>query len=85
VQRGPASATTAPIHKKALKDGAGFAFPGHTEFLAHLAGRGAGGDDARLRRTCAPCPSPSTIALAEVPARLTASFWKKPCASPMPA
>ena len=29
---------TAPIHKKALKDGAGFAFPGHTEFLAHLAG-----------------------------------------------
>lgn len=29
---------TAPIHKKALKDGANFAFPGHTEFLAHLAG-----------------------------------------------
>ena len=36
---GAASAVcTAPIHKKALKDGAGFAFPGHTEFLAHLAG-----------------------------------------------
>ena len=29
---------TAPINKKALTDGAGFAFPGHTEFLAHLAG-----------------------------------------------
>jgi len=29
---------TAPIHKKALHDGAGFGFPGHTEFLAHLAG-----------------------------------------------
>lgn len=29
---------TAPIHKKALKDGAGFAFPGHTEYLAHLGG-----------------------------------------------
>ena len=29
---------TAPIHKKALQDGTGFAFPGHTEFLAHLAG-----------------------------------------------
>jgi 4-hydroxythreonine-4-phosphate dehydrogenase len=29
---------TAPLHKKALKDGAGFTFPGHTEFLAHLAG-----------------------------------------------
>ena len=39
VQAGEASAVcTAPIHKKALKDGAGFAFPGHTEFLAHLAG-----------------------------------------------
>ena len=39
VQSGTASAIcTAPIHKKALKDGAGFAFPGHTEFLAHLAG-----------------------------------------------
>jgi 4-hydroxythreonine-4-phosphate dehydrogenase len=29
---------TAPISKKALIDGAGFAFPGHTEFLADLAG-----------------------------------------------
>ncbi|MDQ2091268.1 4-hydroxythreonine-4-phosphate dehydrogenase PdxA [Marimonas arenosa] len=29
---------TLPIHKKALKDGAGFGFPGHTEYLAHLAG-----------------------------------------------
>jgi 4-hydroxythreonine-4-phosphate dehydrogenase len=29
---------TAPIHKKALKDGAGFAYPGHTEYLAALAG-----------------------------------------------
>ncbi|PWK60442.1 4-hydroxythreonine-4-phosphate dehydrogenase PdxA [Roseicyclus mahoneyensis] len=39
VMRGEASAlTTAPIHKKALMDGAGFRFPGHTEYLAHLAG-----------------------------------------------
>jgi 4-hydroxythreonine-4-phosphate dehydrogenase len=39
VTKGAAAALcTAPIHKKALKDGAGFAFPGHTEFLAHLAG-----------------------------------------------
>ncbi|WP_309665786.1 4-hydroxythreonine-4-phosphate dehydrogenase PdxA [Tabrizicola sp.] len=39
VQSGAASAlSTAPINKKALKDGAGFAFPGHTEFLADLAG-----------------------------------------------
>ncbi len=28
---------TNPIHKKVLQDGAGFPFPGHTEFLAHLA------------------------------------------------
>jgi len=33
-----AALCTAPIHKKALKDGAGFAFPGHTEYLAALAG-----------------------------------------------
>jgi 4-hydroxythreonine-4-phosphate dehydrogenase len=40
VQTAQASALcTAPIHKKALQDGAGFAFPGHTEFLAHLAGQ----------------------------------------------
>lgn len=39
VQSGAASALcTGPIHKKALQDGAGFGFPGHTEFLAHLAG-----------------------------------------------
>jgi len=39
VQSGAASAlVTAPINKKALKNGAGFAFPGHTEFLSHLAG-----------------------------------------------
>lgn len=37
VGTGLASAVcTGPINKKALKDGAGFAFPGHTEFLAHL-------------------------------------------------
>lgn len=41
VQAGEAAALcTAPINKQALKEGAGFAFPGHTEFLAHLAGVG---------------------------------------------
>lgn len=34
-----AGVVTNPINKKALYDGAGFAFPGHTEFLGHLAGR----------------------------------------------
>ena len=39
VRSGAAAALcTNPIHKKALKDGAGFPFPGHTEFLAHLSG-----------------------------------------------
>lgn len=38
-QKGEASAVcTAPIHKKALKDGADFAYPGHTEYLAALGG-----------------------------------------------
>ncbi len=41
VRAGRASALcTAPIHKQALQEGAGFAFPGHTEFLAHLGGVG---------------------------------------------
>ena len=39
VQDGSAAAIcTAPIHKKALIDGAAFAYPGHTEYLAALAG-----------------------------------------------
>ena len=33
-----AGVVTNPISKKLLMDGAGFAFPGHTEYLAHLAG-----------------------------------------------
>ncbi len=33
-----AAVVTNPINKKGLKEGAGFAFPGHTEFLAHLGG-----------------------------------------------
>lgn len=71
VQAGLGSAVcTAPINKKALKDGAGFAFPGHTEFLAHLAGVG------RVVMMLA-CPGlrvvPATIhiPLSEVPAALT--------------
>lgn len=71
VQAGEASAIcTAPIAKKVLKDGAGFAFPGHTEFLAHLGGV------ARVVMMLA-CPElrvvPVTIhvALADVPRLLT--------------
>jgi 4-hydroxythreonine-4-phosphate dehydrogenase len=71
VQAQKASALcTAPLNKKALKDGANFAFPGHTEFLAHLAGV------PRVVMMLA-CPDlrvvPATIhiALADVPATLT--------------
>ena len=39
VESGAASAIcTNPINKQVLQDGAGFAYPGHTEFLAALAG-----------------------------------------------
>ena len=61
---------TAPISKKALIDGAGFSFPGHTEFLAHLAGAGRvvmmlAGPDLRV------VPATIHIPLAEVPGALT--------------
>ncbi|WP_050527728.1 4-hydroxythreonine-4-phosphate dehydrogenase PdxA [Pseudorhodobacter aquimaris] len=71
VQQGQASAIcTAPIHKKALKDGAGFAFPGHTEFLADL-----GGVDRVVMMLACPelrvVPVTIHIPLAEVPSALT--------------
>lgn len=76
VMRAEASAlTTGPIHKKALKDGAGFAFPGHTEYLAHLAGV------ERVVMMLA-CPQlrvvPVTIHIpvAEVPKALTADLLR---------
>lgn len=61
---------TAPISKKALIDGAGFAFPGHTEFLAHLA------DVPRVVMMLASpllrtVPATIHIALADVPKTLT--------------
>lgn len=71
VWSGQASAIcTAPIHKKALKDGAGFAFPGHTEFLAHLAGV----DRVVMMLACdvlRVVPVTIHIALADVPRALT--------------
>jgi 4-hydroxythreonine-4-phosphate dehydrogenase len=72
VQAGHASALcTAPIHKQALQEGAGFAFPGHTEYLAHLAG------GARVAMMLAGpslrvVPATIHIPLSEVPRALTA-------------
>lgn len=67
---------TNPINKKALKDGAGFAFPGHTEFLAHLAG---------ARRPVMMLASPQLrvipttihIPLSKVPTQLTAELLEE--------
>jgi len=65
-----AGLVTGPIHKQALQEGAGFAHPGHTEYLAALAGvdhvammlAGAG-----LRVV----PATIHVALAQVPALIT--------------
>jgi len=75
VQSGQAGAlVTAPISKAVLKTGAGFAFPGHTEFLAHLAG---GCDVAmmlaapRMSPPLRVVPATIHIPLSAVPAALT--------------
>ena len=71
VQAGHASALcTAPIHKQALQEGAGFGFPGHTEYLAHLAG---GVRVAMMLAGPSLLVVPATIhiPLAEVPGALT--------------
>ncbi|UWQ82071.1 4-hydroxythreonine-4-phosphate dehydrogenase PdxA [Leisingera caerulea] len=77
VQQGEASAVcTAPIHKKALIDGAGFAYPGHTEFLAALAGR----DRVVMMLASTQLrvvPATIHIALADVPQVLTAGLLRE--------
>lgn len=72
VRSGEASAvTTNPINKKVLYDGAGFQFPGHTEFLAYL-----GGVERTVMMIAAPglrvVPVTIHIPLADVPGALTA-------------
>ncbi|MEM9342659.1 MAG: 4-hydroxythreonine-4-phosphate dehydrogenase PdxA [Pseudomonadota bacterium] len=62
---------TAPISKRVLIDGAGFGFPGHTEFLAHLAGV----EHVAMMLACPELrvvPATIHIAVAEVSAALTA-------------
>jgi 4-hydroxythreonine-4-phosphate dehydrogenase len=74
VQSGAARALcTAPIHKAALIDGADFAYPGHTEYLAALAGT----DQVVMMLACDTLrvvPATIHIPLAEVPRKLTASL-----------
>lgn len=77
VQAGRAAAvTTAPIHKKGLKEGAGFAFPGHTEFLAHL----AGDMPVAMMLACKGLrvvPATIHIPLAQVPGALTGAVLER--------
>jgi 4-hydroxythreonine-4-phosphate dehydrogenase len=77
VQSGAASAIcTAPIHKKALKDGADFAYPGHTEYLAALAGQ----DDVVMMLASEQLrvvPATIHIALSEVPTALTPEVLRR--------
>jgi 4-hydroxythreonine-4-phosphate dehydrogenase len=64
---------TAPIHKAALIDGADFAYPGHTEYLAALAGI----DQAVMMLACTDLrvvPVTIHIPLAAVATQLTASL-----------
>ena len=74
VQDGAASGVvTAPLNKKVLKDGAQFAFPGHTEYLAHLAG-----DVPVVMMLASPMlrvvPATIHIPLSQVPSTLTAAL-----------
>ena len=77
VRSGDACAlTTAPIHKKALKDGAEFAYPGHTEYLAALAGV----DDVVMMLASEQLrvvPATIHIALDQVPVQLTPSRLRR--------
>ena len=77
VKSGAASAMcTAPIHKKALKDGADFAYPGHTEYLEALAGSGTAvmmlaSDELRV------VPTTIHIALDQVATALTPDLLRR--------
>ena len=67
-----AGLVTCPINKRELIAGAGFAFPGHTEFLAHL----AGGCDVAMMLACPDLrvvPATIHLPLAAVPQALTAA------------
>ena len=71
-----AAVCTAPIHKKALIDGASFAYPGHTEFLAALGGvervvMMLASENLRV------VPTTIHIALSEVPTRLTPELLRE--------
>ncbi|MBY6005857.1 4-hydroxythreonine-4-phosphate dehydrogenase PdxA [Salipiger bermudensis] len=77
VQEGACSALcTLPISKQALAEGAGFAYPGHTEYLAALGGADEvvmmlASDELRV------VPATIHIPVSEVPSALTAALLEK--------
>ncbi|SOC14019.1 4-hydroxythreonine-4-phosphate dehydrogenase [Rhodobacter sp. JA431] len=81
VMRGEGLAlTTAPINKRVLKDGAGFSFPGHTEYLAHLAGGAKVVMMLASERVTPPCrvvPATIHIALRDVPTAFTPDLLRE--------
>ena len=76
IQGKAAAVCTNPINKQILKEGAGFAHPGHTEFLASL-----GGVDHSVMMLTAPelrvVPVTIHIALDQVRTELTADLLQK--------
>ncbi|MCV3271923.1 4-hydroxythreonine-4-phosphate dehydrogenase PdxA [Roseobacter sinensis] len=78
VRRGGASALcTAPIHKQALIEGAGFAYPGHTEYLAALAGDGQRAVMMLASDQLRVVPATIHIALEDVPQALTPALLRE--------
>lgn len=71
---------TLPINKEALKSGASFPFPGHTEYLAHLAGNV---DVAMMLASttvspaCRVVPATIHIPLSQVPERFTPDLLER--------
>jgi 4-hydroxythreonine-4-phosphate dehydrogenase len=74
LERRADAVVTCPIAKKSLYE-AGFGFPGHTEFLAHLAGKVGGVTPTPIMMLAGPdlrtVPVTIHIPLAEVPGTLT--------------
>lgn len=78
VQEGAASAIcTAPIHKKALMDGAGFAYPGHTEYLQALAGGTCRAVMMLASERLRVVPATIHIPLCDVPRKLTPALLRE--------
>ncbi|MGD9293286.1 MAG: 4-hydroxythreonine-4-phosphate dehydrogenase PdxA [Roseobacter sp.] len=72
-----AALCTAPIHKKALIDGAGFAYPGHTEFLQSLAPGGSRAVMMLASEKLRVVPATIHIPLEEVPRHLTPDLLRE--------